>query len=44
MILCDGCDLEMIHGIAAEQGWTLRCVEQRSNLLETNFIFRATAG
>ena len=44
IILCDGCDMDMIHGIAAAYGWKLHCVEQRANLLETNFIFRATSG
>jgi release factor glutamine methyltransferase len=40
MILCDGCDLEMIGGLAKEEGWNLHCVYSKKNLLEKNFIFR----
>ena len=41
MILCDGCDLDMIHSIwrvAMDYGWI--CVFRKRNLLEENFIFK----
>jgi release factor glutamine methyltransferase len=40
MILCDGCDIEMIRGLATGYGWNLRCVFERKNLVEKNFIFK----
>jgi release factor glutamine methyltransferase len=40
MILCDGCDLEMIRGLAARYGWFLRCCLTTRNWVEKNFIFR----
>jgi release factor glutamine methyltransferase len=39
MILCDGCDLEMIMGMAARQGFGMRCSFEKRNWVETNFIF-----
>jgi release factor glutamine methyltransferase len=43
MVLCDGCDLEMIRGLAERHGWVLREVYAGRNLLEKNFIFRIEA-
>ncbi len=40
MVLFEGCDLEMIENIAAENGFDLHCVLTRKNLLEKNFIFK----
>ena len=40
MVLSDGCDLEMIKGMAASNGFRLHCVLEKRNWLETNFIFR----
>jgi len=40
MILCDGCDIEMVRTIAGENGFQLNCVFKKKNLLEENFIFR----
>ena len=40
MILCDGCDLGMVHSIAAGYGFELDCVFKKKNLLENNFIFK----
>jgi len=40
MILCDGCDLDMIRRLAARYGWFLRCCLVRRNWVEKNFIFR----
>jgi release factor glutamine methyltransferase len=40
MILCDGCDLEMIRSLAARYGWGLHCHFTRGNWVEKNFIFK----
>ena len=40
MVLCDGCDMDMIHAIAKENSFRLHCVFKKRNLLEENFIFR----
>lgn len=40
MVLCDGCDLEMIRGKAAYHGFALHCILTRQTLLERNFIFK----
>lgn len=40
MVLCDGCDLEMIVRLARRHGWGLKEVYARHNLLEKSFIFR----
>jgi release factor glutamine methyltransferase len=39
MILCEGCDMEMIHNIAAKNRVVLNCVLERQNLFEKDFIF-----
>ena len=40
MVLCDGCDLDMINTMAGENNFYLNCVLSRNNLLERNFIYR----
>jgi len=40
LILCDGCDLEMIYDMAKQQRFTLMCVQTTQNLLEKNFILK----
>jgi release factor glutamine methyltransferase len=40
MVLCDGCDLEMILTLASRHGFLCNCVLSQQNLLETNFIFK----
>ena len=40
MILCDGCDIEMIQSIARARGFNMQCVFRKKNLLENNFIFK----
>lgn len=40
MVLFDGADMEMINSFAAKNNFTLRCVHQKKNLLEENFIFK----
>jgi release factor glutamine methyltransferase len=40
MVLCDGCDIDMIRAYAQAKGFSLRCVQRQRNLLETGFVFR----
>ncbi len=40
MVVCDGCDLEMIHKIANENHFQLHCVFSKQRLLEKNYIFK----
>jgi release factor glutamine methyltransferase len=40
MVLCDGCDRPMINELARQQGFLLRLVHERRNLVETNFIYQ----
>jgi release factor glutamine methyltransferase len=40
MVLCDGCDLDMIISMATTKGFRLNCIHQSRTLLEKNFIFR----
>ncbi|HEX6431634.1 MAG TPA: methyltransferase [Niastella sp.] len=40
MVLCDGCDLNMIREMAAANGFHLNCVQTKTNWVETNFIFK----
>lgn len=39
MVLCDGCDLQMIQSMAAANGFTMNCVFTKTNWIETNYIF-----
>lgn len=40
MVLCDGCDVDMIKEMATKNGYVLNCVQQKGNWVEVNFIFR----
>ncbi|HLF46408.1 MAG TPA: methyltransferase [Chitinophagaceae bacterium] len=40
MVLFEGCDIEMVNGFAAQNGFALNCVQTNINLLEKNFIFK----
>jgi release factor glutamine methyltransferase len=40
MILFDGCDMEMIYGMAAENNFRLTCVYSKKNILEENAIYK----
>jgi release factor glutamine methyltransferase len=40
MILCEGCDREMIQAIARESGFLFTCVKTAQNLIEKNFIYQ----
>jgi release factor glutamine methyltransferase len=39
MILCEGCDMEMIHDIAKKNKFILNCLLEKQNLFEKDFIF-----
>ncbi len=40
MVLFEDCDMEMIQGFAAKNGYVLTCVYSKKNVLEKNFIFK----
>jgi len=40
MVLCDGCDIEMIQQLARENGYSMQAIYTKKNILETNFIYR----
>jgi release factor glutamine methyltransferase len=40
MVLFDGCDMKMINNMAGQNGFFLKCVQTKQNLLEKNFIFK----
>jgi release factor glutamine methyltransferase len=40
MVLCDGCDLDMIKGMALVNGFKLNCVFTKANWVEVNYIFK----
>jgi release factor glutamine methyltransferase len=40
MVLCDGCDIEMIRRMAAVSGFKLNCVFTKANWVEVNYIFK----
>lgn len=40
MVLCDGCDLDMIKRMAVANGYQMNCILERKNWVEVNFIFR----
>lgn len=40
MVLCDGCDMQMINDFASNEGFKLECIFTKRNLLEKNFIYK----
>jgi release factor glutamine methyltransferase len=40
MVLCDGCDVDMIREMAAKKSFQLNCVYTKRNWIETNYIFK----
>ena len=40
MVLCDGCDLQMIQQMANSRGFKMACAISKKNLIETNYIFK----
>jgi release factor glutamine methyltransferase len=39
MVLCDGCDMEMIKDLARENGYHMQLVFSKKNMIEKNFIY-----
>ncbi|HEY2721010.1 MAG TPA: HemK2/MTQ2 family protein methyltransferase [Chitinophagaceae bacterium] len=39
MVLCDGCDIEMVKSMAAKNSFELHIVFTKQNVLEKNFIY-----
>ena len=44
MVLCDGCDIQMIKDMAAQHGFKLNCMQTKKNWVEINFIFKIEIG
>jgi release factor glutamine methyltransferase len=40
MVLCDGCDLQMIRALAKENSFHLQCVHTSRTMIEKNYIFK----
>jgi len=40
MILCDGCDIELIKVIAAQYNFHFELMKTKKNIVETNYIFK----
>jgi len=40
MVLFEGCDIELIANLAAQNKFNLECVHTQKNMLEKNFIFK----
>ncbi|MFL5771677.1 MAG: HemK2/MTQ2 family protein methyltransferase [Flavisolibacter sp.] len=40
MILCDGCDIEMVENFCSRNHFRMECVYTKKSLLETNYIFK----
>ena len=39
MILCDGCDITMVRSIANQNGFVMKTIYYKQNMLENNYIF-----
>ncbi len=42
MVLCDGCDLEMIKAYGKKNHFSMNCICTKKNLVETNYIYSIT--
>ena len=40
MVLCEGCDIDMIHLFARTNGFSFKLMVAKQNLLEKNFIYK----
>ena len=40
MVLCDGCDMQMIHQFAIQNGFTMHSVYTKNTIVEKNFVFK----
>jgi release factor glutamine methyltransferase len=43
MVLCDGCDIEMITSYGRKNHFYMACILTRKNWIETNYIYSITA-
>ena len=39
MVLCDGCDIDMVKSMADEKGYKMRIILIKKNMVEKNFIY-----
>ena len=39
MVLCDGCDIDMVKSMARENGFTMQTIFIKQNIIERNFIY-----
>lgn len=39
MVLCDGCDIEMIASLGRKNHFTMTCIFSKKNWVETNYIY-----
>jgi|SRR5215831_4225996 len=39
MILCDGCDIAMVRSIANQNGFVMKTIYAKQNMIENNYIF-----
>jgi release factor glutamine methyltransferase len=44
MVLCEGCDMQMITQAANDHGWKLQLEETKTTILEKNYIFSINRG
>ena len=40
MVLCDGCDLQMISEMAKRKSFDLQCIQTHAGIIERNYIFK----
>ena len=40
MVLCEGCDLDMIRNMAIQKGYQFNCILTRQNVLEKDYIYK----
>jgi release factor glutamine methyltransferase len=40
MVLCDGCDLQMIKNLARENSFSMQCVFTKETIIESNYLFK----
>ena len=39
MVLCDGCDVDMVKSMANENGYAMQTILAKKNMIEKNFIY-----
>ena len=40
MVLCEGCDIQMVKELATENQMNMRCVYSNKTLIEMNYVFK----